>query len=88
MSVYRVTMKINYLVEINDENARSDPRQSLQGNTSQAALNRASWVWLRGSQMVKELSRSLGVKRSFAMKKDWEVVRLEDETQWAVLPPA
>ncbi len=78
MSIYRVTMKINFLVEINDDNVMADPRPPLQGNTAQAALNRASWAWLRGSQLAKHVAQSLGVKRSYALKKDWEVVQLED----------
>lgn len=79
MSIYRVTMKINFLVEITDDNAMADP--PLQGNTAQAALNRASWAWLKGSQLVKHVNKSLGVKRSFVQKTDWEVVRFADTEQ-------
>ena len=86
MSTYRVTMKINFLVEINDENVTADPRAPLQGDTAQSALNRASWSWLRGMQLMKPWNKSLGVKRSFAWKRDWEVVRLDDEGHEAVGP--
>jgi len=88
MSVYCVTMKINFLVEINDDNALADPRLPLQGDTPQSALNRACWVWLKGSQMVKQLNKSLGVKRTYARKQEWEVVCLEDTGQETHLPIA
>ena len=88
MSTYRVTMKVNFLVEINDENVTAAPRVPLQGDTAQAALNRASWSWLRGMQLMKQWNTSLGVRRSFAHKRDWEVVRLEDEGDEAVTPAA
>ncbi len=83
MSVYRVTMKINFLVEIDDKNALADPRPALQGDTAQSALNRACWVWLKGSREVKPLNKRLGVKRAFARKKDWEAIRFEDAGQEA-----
>jgi len=83
MSVYRVTMKINFLVEIDDKNALADLRPALQGDTAQSALNRACWVWLKGSREVKQLNKSLGIKRAFTWKKDWEVIRLEDAGQKA-----
>ena len=79
MSIYRVTMKINFLVEINDKNATAGPREPLQGDTPQSALNRVSWIWLKGMQGMKQWNKLLGVKRSFAHKQDWEVIRVENQ---------
>lgn len=79
MSFYRVTLKIDFIVNINPENELADPRPALQGDTPDAAVNRASWVWLEGMKLAAETRNSLGVGRSFYRTADVEVTELESQ---------
>ncbi len=81
MSLYRVTLKIDFMVNINEENLKADPRPALQGDTLKSAVNRASWVWLKGMRLAQETRKCLGVGRSFYRAADVEVLRLEPEDQ-------
>ena len=77
MSFYRVTLKIDFIVNINPENELADPRPALQGDTPEAAANRASWIWLEGMRLTSGTRKSLGVGRSFCRKADVEVTKVE-----------
>ena len=81
MSLYRVTLKINFMVDINEENNFADPRPALQGDTSKAAVNRASCVWMKGMSLTADTRKSLGVGQSFSRVADVEVVNVEPTTQ-------
>ncbi len=81
MSLYRVTLKVDFMVNINDENLNADQRPALQGDTPKSAVNRASWVWLKGMRLAQETRKSLGVGRSFYRTADVEVQRLKLEDQ-------
>ena len=86
MSLYRLTLKIDFMVNINEENLIADPRPALQGDTPKAAVNRACWIWLQGMQLVQETKKSLGVGRSFYRTADVEVQRLEPEVATEFVP--
>ena len=60
MSLYRVTMKISFMVDVTPENQEADPRLPLQGDTPEAAINRASWVWLKGIGLAQKTRKALG----------------------------
>ena len=77
MSSYRVTLKIDFIVDINPENELVDPRPALQGDTPEAAANRASWVWLEGMKLTGGTRKSLGVGRSLCRKSYVEVTQVE-----------
>lgn len=76
---YRVTMKINFIVNINDNNRLADPRPPLQGDTAEAAVNRAVWCWLKSMSLMREMRRTLGVGRSMTRKADIQVVAIEQD---------
>ena len=77
MTSYRVSLKIDFIVNINPENELADSRPPLQGDTLEAAVNRASWVWLEGMKLTSETRKSLGVGRSFSRRADVEVMKIE-----------
>ena len=69
-------------MNINEDNLNADPRPALQGDTpkaGQSAVNRASWIWLKGMQLAHKPKKSLGVGRCFYRATDIEIQRLEPE---------
>ncbi len=77
MGLYRVTLTINLDVRITEDNAEADPRPALQGDHAQAALNRATTMWLEG--MSRAERKALGMGRSVIMKKDMHVIEIKPD---------
>jgi len=75
MSVYRVTVPVTFVVEINDENIQADPRPALQGNSPLIAVRRAIWCLLAKDRFVEQ--KRLGIKR-LLIKGRWENMDVEE----------
>ena len=69
MSVYRVTVPVTFVVEIDHENAEADPRPALRGNSPIVAVRRAIWCLLAKERHVEQ--QRLGIKR-LLIKGRWE----------------
>lgn len=78
MGRYRVTLTVNYVVDITPENERADPRPPLQGDRAEAALARALWVLLAHR---RELCWKLGISRTITEAKDYRVEVLPEPTE-------
>ncbi len=76
-----MTLTIDFMVNINEGNLAADPHPALQGDTPESAVNRASWVWLKGMQLTQEARKSFGVGRSFYRAADVKVQQLTSEDQ-------
>ena len=69
MSVYRVTVPVTFVVEINDENVQAAPRPALRGDSPLVAVRRAIWCLLARDRPGQQ--KVLGVKK-LLIKGHWE----------------
>ena len=75
VSKYKVTLTIDIVVDINDENDKVDSRVAFQGDTPKTAINRAVWSIL--GQLTRDQKRAFGIGRTFIPAKDMHAVEVE-----------
>ncbi len=89
MALYRVTLQVEILVDINEDNLV--PKAGVgfqgpgfQGDIPQVAVNRAIWCLMNGDGATR---KAFGIKRQNYRKKHLQAEVVESASQWLVTEP-
>lgn len=82
MSVYRVTIPVEFVVEINEDNTEVNGPPALQGDSALVAVRRAMWVLYRQDiarydaatfREIQKAKRAIGIKNVMVREHERDV---------------